>query len=150
MANITKYDPFAELRALQKQFFGDDWFTRLPNTIQLPTTDIYMEGDKKMVVEAHLPHFEEEDVSVDIDNGMLEIQAERHELKDDHDRRYMVRETSSSFYRRVRLPEQADTNAVDARMNDGILRVTVPFRNLPAPKRVAVRGTKAKTTKGAQ
>lgn len=144
MANITKYDPFAELRALQKQFFGDDWFTRLPNTIQLPTTDIYMEGDKKMVVEAHLPNFEEEDVSVDIDNGMLEIQAERHELQDDHDRRYMVRETSSSFYRRVRLPEQADTNTIEARMDGGILRVTVPFKNLPAPKRVAVRGTKAK------
>ena len=27
MANLIKFDPFAELNALQRQFFGDDWLT---------------------------------------------------------------------------------------------------------------------------
>lgn len=138
--NVSKYDPFAELRALQKQFFGDDWFTRQPSAIHLPTTDIYMKGDRTMVVETHMPKFSEKDVSVDIENGMLEIQAERHETYDEDDKKYMVRETSNSFYRRIRLPEQADADKIKAEIHNGLLTVTIPFKKLPAPKRVTVLG----------
>jgi HSP20 family protein len=143
MSNTTKYDPFAEFRSLQKQFFGDDWFTRMPNTIHLPITDIYMEGDRTMVVETHLPNFEEDDVSVDVESGMLEIQAERHEAYND-DKKYMVRETSDSFYRRIRLPEQAAADDIKARIHNGILTVTIPFKKMPASKRVAVLGDSKK------
>jgi hypothetical protein len=29
MSKLVKYDPFAELNALQRQFFGDDWLSPL-------------------------------------------------------------------------------------------------------------------------
>ncbi|HVV67407.1 MAG TPA: Hsp20/alpha crystallin family protein [Candidatus Saccharimonadales bacterium] len=152
--NVSKYDPFAELRALQKQFFGDDWFTRMPNSIHLPTTDIYMRGDRMMVVETHLPKFSEKDVSVDIENGMLEIQAERHETYDEDDKKYMVRETSNSFYRRIRLPEQADADKIKAEIHGGLLTITIPFKKMPEPKRVTVlgdgRAKKSKSSAGSE
>jgi len=34
MSNLVKWDPFAELSALQKQFFGDDWMSE-PDTSTL-------------------------------------------------------------------------------------------------------------------
>lgn len=138
MANIVRFDPFAEMQALQKQFFGDDLFTPLKG-LQMPTTDIYTEGDKQMTVEAYLPHFAEKDVSINIDNDVLEIQAERHEEEKDKDKKYVVRESSSSFYRRIRLPEQADKNKIEARMENGLLQVVVPFKKLPAPKKIAIK-----------
>src|SRR5690606_33855385 len=117
---------------LQRQFFNDDW-ANSASKMQLPATDIYTEDDKKMVIEAHLPNFAESDISVSVDKDILEIQAEKHEKEEDKKKKYVVRETSSSFYRRLRLPSQADKDAVEAHMTDGVLRVEVPFKELPEP-----------------
>ena len=57
---------------------------------------------------------------------------------------YVVRESNNSFYRRVRLPKEADTGKVAAHMDNGVLKVTVPFKKLPAPKKITVGGGKSK------
>jgi HSP20 family protein len=141
MANLVPFDPFAEMRALQKQFFGDDWFTSPLRGTNLPTTDVWTE-DKQLVVEAHLPHFSEKDVNISVNKGILEIQAEKHEKEEDKKKKYVVRESASSFYRRIQLPEQADEDKVEARMDNGVLKVVVPFKELPAPKKVAIASGK--------
>jgi HSP20 family protein len=144
MANIIRFDPFAEMQALQKQFFGDEWLTMRPRGLRLPTTDVYTEGSKQMVIEAHLPDFDEKDVSVNLENGVLEIQAQKHEKDEDKNKKYVVRESSSSFYRRIRLPDHADADNIKAGMSNGILKVTVPFKKLPAPKKVQIQTSKSK------
>lgn len=136
MSNLMRYDPFEEMRALQRQFFGDDLFKPLRQ--QLATTDVYTEDDKQLVVEAHLPHFEEKDVDISVDRGFLTVSAEKHEKEEDKSKKYVLRESSSSFYRRVQLPEQADAEGIEARMDNGVLKVVVPFRELPAPKKIAI------------
>lgn len=132
-----RYTPFEDLRALQRQLFGEDdpWATLRQN---LATTDVYTQDDKRLVVEAHLPNFAEDDVDVNIDRGFLTIRAEKHEKEEDKDKKYVVRESSSSFYRRVQLPEQADVDSIGATMSNGVLTVTVPFKELPTPKKVAI------------
>jgi HSP20 family protein len=136
---LTKWDPFAEMRALQKQFFGDDWSTSLSSSVSLPTTDVYTNEDKELVVEAHMPNFDEKDIDVHVDNNTLVIRAEKHEKEEDKKKKYVVRESSSSFYRSVRLPKHADQDSIEADMNDGVLKVKVPFKELPEPKKISVK-----------
>lgn len=142
MSNLVKWDPFAELTALQKQFFGDDWLTPLKG-VNIPTTDVYIKDDQ-LKVEAHLPNFEQDDVNVQVENGALVISAERHEKEEDKDKRYVVRESSSSFYRRVVLPERADADNIEAHLDDGVLKVNVPLTPLPEPKKIAIAASKKK------
>lgn len=137
MSSLVKFDPFAEMQALQRQFFGDDWLMPL-KTMQLPTTDVYTEDDKQLTVEAHLPNFEEKDIDVHVDDGALIIRAEKHEQEKDKKKKYVVRESSSSFYRRIRLPKVTDADKISAHIKDGVLKVTVPFKELPAPKKIAI------------
>lgn len=137
MHDLIKFDPFAEIQALQKQLLSDDWFSPM-KSLQMPTTDIYTSDDKQLTVEAHLPNFEEKDVDVQIDKGSLIIRAERHEQEKDKSKKYIVRESSSSFYRRIRLPEVADEDSIKAHMKDGVLKVMVQFKELPEPKRIAI------------
>lgn len=145
MANLVRFDPFEELRALQRQFFGDDGFGSTSSGMGLPTTDVYTEDNKRLVVEAHLPHFDQDDVNISVHDGVLEIQAEKREKEEDKDRkRYVVRESSSSFYRRIRLPEVADEDSIDAHMDNGVLKVVVPFKELPAPKKIAIKAKSGK------
>lgn len=140
MNKLTKYDPFAELSALQRQFFGEDWLTPLKN-INIPTTDVYTDKDT-LVVEAHLPNFQQDDVDIRIEDGALVVSAERHEKEEDKSRKYVVRESSSSFYRRIQLPERADSDNVDAHLEEGVLKVTVPLTPLPEPKKIEVKSKK--------
>lgn len=141
MSNLIKFDPFAEMQALQRQFLSDDWFVPT-KSLQMPTTDIYTEGDKQLTVEAHLPNFEEKDIDIQVDKGSLVIRAEKHEQEKekDKDKKYVVRESSSSFYRRIRLPDVADEDQIKAEMKDGVLKVIVQFKELPEPKKIAING----------
>ncbi|QQS18624.1 Hsp20/alpha crystallin family protein [Candidatus Saccharibacteria bacterium] len=107
--------------------------------MQLPTTDVYTEDDKQLVVEAHLPNFEDKDVDVHVDGNALVISAEKHEQEKDKSKKYVVRESSSSFYRRLQLPKVADVDKITGDMKDGVLKVIVPFKELPAPKKIAIK-----------
>lgn len=136
MSNLTKWDPFAELSALQKQFFGDDWMSPLKG-VNIPTTDVYTK-DNDLVVEAHLPNFPQEAIDIQVDNGDLIIQAQRHEEEDDKSKKYVVRESSSSFYRRFQLPERANADKIEAHLDDGVLKIKIPMTPLPEPKKIAI------------
>jgi HSP20 family protein len=135
--NLLRFDPFAGLEALQRQFFEDGPLTPF-RAGRMPTTDVYTEDDKRMVIESHLPGFAESDIEVNLDGDAVVLQAQRHEKAEDRNKKYVVRESSSSFYRRIALPEQADQSAVSATFKDGTLRIVVPFTASAAPKRVPI------------
>lgn len=140
MSKLIRWDPLAELSSLQKQFFGDDYMSSLKG-VNIPTTDVYTKKNE-LVVEAHLPNFEHKDVNIQIDGDTLVISAERHEKEEDKSKDYVVRESSSSFYRRISLPERANTDKIDAHLDEGVLKVSVPLIPLPEPKKIEVKSRK--------
>ena len=145
MNRLVKYDPIAELNALQRQFFGDDWHAAI-KSVNIPTTDVYMKDDE-LVAEAHLPNFDQKDVNVEVDDGNLIISAEKHEKEEDKAKKYVVRESSSSFYRRIALPERADTDKIAAHLDDGVLTVHVPVTPLPQPQKISIDVKASKANK---
>jgi HSP20 family protein len=142
MSNLTRWDPFAELGTLQKQFFGDDFLSSFKG-VNIPTTDVYTK-DSNLIVEAHLPNFEQKDINIQVDGDALVINAERHEKEEDKDKKYVIRESSSSFYRRVTLPQRASSESVEAHLDDGVLKVSIPLAPLPEPKKIEVKAKKNK------
>ena len=74
MANkLALWDPFKELEKLEESFFAP---LGTQATLFAPATDVYVEDDKQLVVEAHLPGLSEKDVEVSVHEGVLEIRAE--------------------------------------------------------------------------
>ncbi len=137
MNSLIPYDPFGELRDLiNDNFFGH------AKMLKMPTTDVWTDNDKQLVVEAHLPNFDQKDIDVHVDGDYLVIRAEKHESEEDKKKRYVVRESSSSFYRRISLPEIADKDQVKAEMKQGVLKVLVPFKELPKPKQIKIEAGK--------
>lgn len=134
--NLARFDPFAGLDALRREFLDSGLLGTLRGRV--PTTDVYTEDDTGLVVEVHLPNFEEKDISVSVDKGALSIQAERHEREEDKSRKYVVRESSSSFFRIISLPDQADVQNITADYTDGVLKVTVPLAEITAPTKIQI------------
>lgn len=138
MTKLIRFDPFAEINALQRQFFGDG-LTGPTTALTAPLTDVYTDKKGDLVVEAHLPNFTHDDVNVEVENGCLVVQAERHEKEEDKNKKYVVRESSTSFYRRIQLPERANADKIEAELKDGLLRVTVPLTPLEQPKKIKLK-----------
>jgi HSP20 family protein len=142
MSRLVQYDPFAQLSALQQQFFGDDWLSSFKSS-NIPTTDVFTK-DNELVVEAHLPNFTQDNVNIQVDSGDLIIQAQRHEKEEDKSKKYVVHESSSTFYRRFQLPERVNTDEIEANLEDGVLRIKIPMTPLPEPKKIAIKNKVAK------
>ena len=69
---------------------------------------------------------------------LLIVSAERHEKQEDKSKKYVVRESSSSFYRRIALPKRADADKIEAHLDEGVLKVQIPLTPLPEPKKIAI------------
>lgn len=86
-----------------------------------------VENDDEFVVTVDLPGFEREDVEVSVTNRVLRIEADREESVEDDSERYLRRERRhESVHRSVQLPGDVDGEAVNARMKNGVLTLTLP------------------------
>ncbi|MEJ5929124.1 Hsp20/alpha crystallin family protein [Corynebacterium sp. H128] len=133
MADISTWNPFAELNALQKAFFGDNVNTPVRG-VNIPTTDVYTR-DGAIIVEAHLPNFKQEDIDLDVDGRTLTISAARREVEKDAEKKYVIRESASNFQRRITLPEGTDMDKIEANLNNGVLAVTIPTPEAKSSKK---------------
>jgi len=102
-----------------------------------PTVDILKDKDHyQMIVE--LPGLREKDFSLEVDNRVLTIKGNRPEpeLKD---ARWIRRErTYGEFLRRFQLPEEVDTEKIEAKFKDGILEIHLPIRQSSKPKEIRI------------
>jgi HSP20 family protein len=137
---IVRFDPFAELNALHEQMNSlfNSGFSQAPGG-RLPTMDISSD-DKALTVEMHVPNFKEEEVMVNVHEGVLEVKGEHKETDEEKDgkKKYLQRESVSQFYRSIALPRTVDAEAIKAHLEDGVLKVTAPYKELPQPKKIKI------------
>lgn len=117
-------------------------FFRSSNT-DLPAfrTDIRDAGDR-FVLEAELPGFNKEDISLDLKDGILTIRAEHREDKDEKDKQgnYIRRERRYGSFSRSFDVTGIDEGGITAAYNNGILELNLP-KAQPAvaeTKRIAI------------
>ncbi|REF38102.1 HSP20 family molecular chaperone IbpA [Thermasporomyces composti] len=141
-------------RALPDLF---DWVETLPELFTwatLPTVsgvrsfrvEEYVD-DGTYVVRAELPGMRPEDISVEVDNGILTIHAER---KQEHREHGMTEFQYGEFERRIALPKDGvDESKITARYDAGILEVTVPVTQTQSqPRAIPVQRTEQQSIEG--
>jgi HSP20 family protein len=120
--------------------FGNDFFVpRLGVTV--PSVNI-METPKHYSFEVAAPGLERKDFNIELDNHTLIISAEKEENKEEKENGYFRKEYSfNTFSRSFTLPENVEEAKIDAKYENGILRVTVPkAKETPVhtPKKISV------------
>jgi HSP20 family protein len=96
-----------------------------------PAIEMFERGDQ-MVVRAELPDMKREDVRVRMVGDRLLIEGERRSerMESDPERQGMRRSEWSygQFSRELMVPSDVDTTRLRARMQNGVLEITMPFR----------------------
>lgn len=99
--------------------------TELPADIRVDIT----ENDKEYLVTAEIPGAKKEDVRVSIDGSYVSIAAEINKDEERKSGRSIVRETfRGSVSRGFSLASEVDDKNAVAKLEDGILRLTLPKR----------------------
>ena len=104
------------------QLLGD---TELPADIRVDVT----ENDKEYLVTAEIPGAKKEDVRVSVDGSYVSISAEIKKDEEKKQGRSIVRETyHGSVSRGFSLASEVDDKNAVAKLEDGVLRLTLPKR----------------------
>ena len=134
---LIRWNPFGEL----DRFFNGGLRHEIEDCScdWAPSVDIF-DGDNEIVLTAELPGLSQEDVKVNIENNVLTLSGERkienEETRDNYSR---VERYYGSFSRSFRLPNTVDQANIDAGMEKGVLRVTLPKSEQTKPKQIEVK-----------
>jgi HSP20 family protein len=118
-----------------------------------PSVEVF-ERDNNLVVRAELPGLDKDDVRVELTDDGLVIEGERrHEHEERLEGGYRSEIEYGRFYRLIPVPEGANIDQAQARMNNGVLEVAIPMAEARRQRRsipVETGGGQATQTAGEQ
>jgi HSP20 family protein len=125
----------------------NDWF-ELPeegdlwgNMLSVPAVNI-VEELKAFKVSLAAPGMKKEDFHITLEDGMLTISSEKKEEREQKDEKFTRKEFNySSFNRCFTLPKDVLPDKIDARYEDGMLKLTIPKKEESkkvTPKHISV------------
>lgn len=140
MSNLTRYSN--DLRHLQREM--DAAFQDLfrPASSQsdtwAPRAEI-RESDDAYVFTIDVPGLVRDDIAIDFHDGTLTVSGQRAaHAKQEGERVVRTERTYGAFYRAFGLPQPVEADAIEAKYEDGVLRVDVPKAEESKPRRITV------------
>ena len=92
----------------------------------MPQIEVQQKGNE-FLVRADLPGLKREDVSVEVDDGILTLSGERRqESSEEQEGFYRSERSYGSFYRAIPIPEGVNEQDISATFGDGVLEIRVP------------------------
>lgn len=103
---------------------------------RIPSVNI-IENEKDFQIEMAAPGLEKKDFKVEMENGSISISVETKEETKDELKNYTRREYSfKSFCRTFLLPENCLPEKIDAKYENGVLRLHLPKKEVSVSKPV--------------
>ena len=103
-----------------------------------PACNTY-EDEQGFWVEAAVPGFDQKDIEIAVEDGVLTVKGERKNETPEPNRTYFVREIGrGAFSRSFRLPSNVDPSKVSASYKNGVLTIELLKREEAKPRRITI------------
>lgn len=107
----------------------NEWFDNgglLGRSMNVPAVNITEQKDEYQVSLA-APGLKKDDFKIDVDGNMLTISSEKEESKEEKEKSFTRKEYNySSFSRCFTLPEEINKEKIEAKYEDGVLKIALP------------------------
>jgi HSP20 family protein len=134
-----EFKPMMSMMNLFDDFFNRYYEEEADNNFKAMAMDI-VEHEKEFELLANLPGFRKEDVKISVHDNQLVIEAKCDEKKEEKKgTMYRCERYSGSYRRTLYLPENADVNKIAAKMEDGVLKLTLPKKEETPKKEITIQ-----------
>lgn len=147
MANVSSLNRWTPQTYLTREpfyrlfdtfFGGEHTGESLPAEAWNPPVDI-QETDNGYRLQAELPGLTKDDIQITLENNVLRLSGERKFEKDVKKENYhRIERSYGRFSRSFALPQQVDSEKVEAKFENGVLTLTVPKSEKARPRRISI------------
>jgi HSP20 family protein len=142
---IMKVDPLREFATMHdrlNRLFGNVYLRDEDTGFRgswIPAVDIFETDKHDLVLRAELPGMTRADIDVTVENSTIVIKGEKKfdpDVKEENYRR--IERSYGTFQRSFTLPNTVDTGKVSADFRNGVLTITLPFKEEAKPRTINV------------
>jgi HSP20 family protein len=124
--NKNSQYPSVLLDRLFENFFGSDFLGKYANQVTIPSVNVTEKNDS-YEVEVAAPGYKKDDFKVSLENNILTISAEVKNESEKSDKKELIKEYHyASFERSFTLPDTILTDKIEAKYENGILKLLLP------------------------
>lgn len=144
---LQRYEPNSLLHQFNNEInrlFGREWgdtgdFPALSTAQWVPAVDVH-ENPDEYLIEADVPGIDPKEIEITLENGILTLKGERRNEKTTEERGTSHLERHYGvFVRRFALPDTADADNVEAKADNGVLRLSIKKKAESKPRRIEVK-----------
>ena len=140
MGNLTINRAIDSMPFAFDDFFKpwNEWFdngnTNLwARAMNIPAVNVAEHKDE-YIVELAVPGMKKDDFAINVDGNILTISSEKEESKEEKEKKFTRKEYNyASFSRSFTLPDEVNMDKIDAKYENGILKIVLP-RKVEAKK----------------
>ena len=126
-----------ELKVREKQEVASPAEQTTPGLVFTPAVDIF-ETEKEITLLADMPGVKADDLTIDLRDNALTLSAETAPVDTSDEQDILMEYATGKYYRQFTLGEIIDQKAIDAKLNDGVLRLSLPKVEKATPKKITV------------
>ena len=121
---------FEDFHNMLDDFFSEGWPFRRSLAGDTFKVDV-LDKEKEYLVEAELPGVHRDEINLSLDDGRLTISVSKEECSEEENKNYIHRERRYSSMSRNIFLANADAEDIKAKLEDGVLAVTIPKKEKP-------------------
>ena len=127
-----------ELKAVEKQALASPAEQTKPGPVFTPNVDIF-ETEKAITLLVDMPGVKADELNVDLRDDTLTLTGEVLANAGTPGEKVYVEYETGRYYRQFSLSEVIAQEKIDAKLSDGVLRLTLPKVEKATPRRIAVQ-----------
>jgi len=127
-----------ELKVREKQEMTSPAEQTTPGLVFTPAVDIF-ETEKEITLLADMPGVKAENLSIDLRDNTLTLSADIAPVDDTGEEDILKEYETGRYYRQFTLGELINQANIDAKLNDGVLRLSLPKVEKATPKKISVK-----------
>ena len=111
-----------------------------PGRVFTPEVDIY-EKDNEIVILADLPGVAAGDLTIDLKDNVLTITGDVEETVGENEQEVLREYLTGRYFRQFTLSDVIDQARIEAKLSDGVMRLTLPKVSAAQPRRIEVKAS---------
>lgn len=109
-----------------------------PGAVYSPATDIF-ESESSITLLADMPGVKANELEIDLRDNVLTLRGRVAELAGNGETEVLREYRPGTFFRQFTLAETIDQAKIDAKLNDGVLRLELPKVERAKPRQITVK-----------